>query len=388
MAAVTWKNIAPSNPSGILNAANQAARGMSEGLGTIGENITQFATDKETSDTNAFVADLMAAGSQEERDAMIGAANTAWLNLDQVNKTNYELGAPDREQAAFEKQKATELYFDKLQSKFDADQQIRINNEKPTTSTKSSSSSSNQIGSERTADEKKSIFNPTNKVFTELEEKNEGFLNSWTPFGSDYNENAQQRVQTFNNKFLNDFGTNISEEDLNVAFNTGILRWEDDYSTDNDFYFELDGKTIGLNDENADEFLFEKLMDEKFNEQARINQKAGYEVRDPEEFRTQKSKVKSQYFNEFEKNNPKLKQVELENLFFNIWNANIDSINRNKFSDTSKGIDLFKTITDAKEVTADMEWDGGWYTGPGSGYMDFIKKRDALRESAKEALNN
>ena len=37
MAAVTWKNIAPSNPSGILNAANQAARGMSEGLGTIGE---------------------------------------------------------------------------------------------------------------------------------------------------------------------------------------------------------------------------------------------------------------------------------------------------------------------------------------------------------------
>ena len=44
MAAVTWKNIAPSNPSGILNAANQAAQGMSEGLGTIGENINQFAT--------------------------------------------------------------------------------------------------------------------------------------------------------------------------------------------------------------------------------------------------------------------------------------------------------------------------------------------------------
>ena len=239
---------------------------------------------------NAFVTDLMNASSQEERDAMIGAANQSWLNLDQVNKTNYELGAPDREQAAFEKQQATKSYFDKIKSTFDADEQIRINNNKPPTSTKNSSSSSNKIGSERTADEKKSIFNPTNKVFTELEEKNEGFLDSWTPFGSDYNQSAQQKVQTFNNKFLNDFGTNISEEDLNVAFNTGILRWEDDYSTDNDFYFELDGKTIGLNDENADEFLFEKLMDEKFNEQARINQKAGYEVRDPEEFRTQKSK--------------------------------------------------------------------------------------------------
>ncbi len=385
MAAVTWKNIAPSNPSGILSAANQAAQGMSEGLGTIGENINQFATDKETSETNAFVADLMAAGSQEERDAMIGAANQSWLNLDQVNKTNYELGAPDREQAAYEKELASKHYFDKLMQGIKHENDLEILTKTPSKSSKSNSN--NQIGSERTADEKKSIFNPTNKVFTELEEKNEGFLNSWTPFGSDYNENAQQRVQTFNNKFLNDFGTNISEEDLNVAFNTGILRWEDDYSTDNDFYFEIDGKTIGLNDENADEFLFEKLMDEKFNEQARINQKAGYEVRDPEEFRTQKSKVKSQYFDEFEKNNPKLKEVELENLFFNIWNANTDSINTGKFSDTSKGIELFKTITDAKDVTADMEWDGGWYTGPGSGYMEFIKKRDALRKSAKEALS-
>ena len=34
-----------------------------------------------------------------------------------------------------------------------------------------------------------------------------------------------------------------------------------------------------------------------------------------------------------------------------------------------------------------MEWDGGWYTGPGSGYTEFIKKRDALRKSAKEALS-
>ena len=387
MAAVTWKNIAPMNPSGILNSMNQSAKQIGEAGTGIENAISGYVDDRQTSETNSFVTDLMSAGSEEERNAMINAANQSWLDLDQVNKTNYELGAPDREQAAFEKQQATESYFDKIQSRFDADQQIRINNEKPKTSTRSSSSSSNQIGSDRTADEKKSIINPTNKIFTELQEDNEGILASWTPVGSDYAPSDERRVQSFNNKFLNDFGTNISEEDLNVAFNTGILRWEDDYSTDNDFYFEIDGKTIGLNDENADEFLFEKLMDEKFNEQARINQKAGYEVRDPEEFRTQKSKVKGQYFDEFEKNNPKLKQIELENLFFNIWNANTNSINTGKFSNTSKGIELFKTITDAKDVTADMQWDGGWYTGPGSGYTEFIKKRDALRKSAKEALS-
>jgi hypothetical protein len=385
MGVVTWKNIAPSNPAGILSAANQAAKTMGEGFSGVGTALQGGVDKKVQSETDQFVADLMSLGTQEERDAMIAEAESGWLNLDTINKTNYELGAPEREQAAYEKQLASSHYFNKLMETYKADEQIRINNEKPVTPKKSSSSSI--IGGDRTADEKKGIFNPTNKVFTELEEDDEGILASWTAFGSDYGEGAQQRVQTFNNKFLTTYGKSISEEDLNVAFNTGILRWEDDYSTDNDFYFELDGKTVGLNDENADKYLYEKLMDEKFNEQSRINEKAGYEVKDPEIYRTHESKVKAQYFDEFEKNNPKLKEVELENLFFNIWNANTDSINTGKFSDTSKGIELFKTITDAKDVTADMEWDGGWYTGPGSGYVEFIKKRDALRKSAKEALS-
>ena len=114
MAAVTWKNIAPMNPSGILNSMNQSARQIGEAGTGIQEAISGYVDNKQKSETDAFVADLMNAGSQEERDAMIGAANQSWLNLDQVNKTNYELGAPDREQAAYEKQLATQHYFDKL----------------------------------------------------------------------------------------------------------------------------------------------------------------------------------------------------------------------------------------------------------------------------------
>jgi len=387
MAAVTWKNIAPSNPSGILNAANQAARGMSEGLGTIGENINQFATDKETSETNAFVADLMNAGSQEERDAMISAANQSWLNLDQVNKTNYELGAPDREQAAFEKQKATELYFDKIKSEYDADQQIRINNEKPKTSTKSSSSASSIMKVDKT--DAKNPGDPTNKLFSELEDENKGgflWANAWTPFGSDFGEKEQKAIVSYSNDFLDTYGSTISRDELNEAFNTQTIQWADRPIND-DMTFNLDGKDWSFGEKDSKDALHEKLMQIKRNKVEVANEQAGYEIADPDKFRTKTSIVKSQYFDEFTKNNPKLDVVQLQDLFFTIWNQNQDSINKNEFTSTSKGIELFKTYNDAKEVTADMEWDGGWYTGPGSGYTEFIKKRDALRKSAKEALS-
>jgi hypothetical protein len=108
MAAVTWKNIAPMNPSGILNSMNQSAQQIGEAGTGIQEAISGYVDDRQKRETDAFVADLMNAGSQEERDAMISAANQSWLNLDQVNKTNYELGAPDRERKAFEEQLAAE----------------------------------------------------------------------------------------------------------------------------------------------------------------------------------------------------------------------------------------------------------------------------------------
>ena len=118
MAAVTWKNIAPMNPSGILNSMNQSAKQIGEAGTGIQDAISGYVDDRQTSETNAFVTDLMNAGSQEERDAMIGAANQSWLNLDQVNKTNYELGAPDRERKVFEEQLAAELISNKDLAKY------------------------------------------------------------------------------------------------------------------------------------------------------------------------------------------------------------------------------------------------------------------------------
>jgi len=96
MAAVTWKNIAPSNPSGILNSMNTSAAALATAGKGIGDAASGYVDDRQEAETNAFVTDLMAAGSQEERDAMIGAANNSFLDMKSVNATNYELGAPKR----------------------------------------------------------------------------------------------------------------------------------------------------------------------------------------------------------------------------------------------------------------------------------------------------
>jgi len=173
---------------------------MSEGLGTISENINQFATDKETSETNAFVADLMAAGSQEERDAMIGAANTAFLNLDQVNKTNYELGAPDRERKAFEEQLAAEQIsaFDTLaeENRLKKDYwDHQVLNPKPTATSKNNSSKNTKSSN---------FQDPTSNDPT----NSDGYFNRYLGgensfgFGQGFEDNNRAEYAEYTNDFL------------------------------------------------------------------------------------------------------------------------------------------------------------------------------------------
>jgi len=145
MAAVRWTDMAPMNPSGILNSMNQSAKQIGEAGTGIENAISGYVDDRQTSETNAFVTDLMNAGSQEERDAMIGAANTSFLNLDQINKTNYELGAPDRERKVFEEQLAAEQIsaFDRLEKENTLKKEYwdhQVLNPKPTATSKNNSS--------------------------------------------------------------------------------------------------------------------------------------------------------------------------------------------------------------------------------------------------------
>ena len=130
MAAVTWKNIAPSNPSGILNSMNTSAAALATAGKGIGDAASGYVDDRQEAETNAFVTDLMAAGSQEERDAMIGAANDSWLNMKSVNATNFELGAPDRELDMFNQKLASQTVVDQAAAELLAENKILLQKEK------------------------------------------------------------------------------------------------------------------------------------------------------------------------------------------------------------------------------------------------------------------
>jgi len=273
MAAVTWKNIAPSNPSGILNAANQAAKGMGEGLGTIGENISQFATDKETSETNAFVADLMAAGSQEERDAMIEVANTAWLDLDRINKSNYELGAPEREMSAFK---------DQLQ--LQEDSTMRVNADKSALEfllKKKIEDEINIPAAEATAaaaenlayiKNNKPVDDPlTSGYFADLYGKDGGLDDSflgWT--GGGFDQADQRELNKYRSEFLSIYNTgeykddqrNVTLNDFNRFIINGGITFRDDMIKD-EFLFNYEGTEHELDDADSMEKLYNAILESK-----------------------------------------------------------------------------------------------------------------------------
>lgn len=354
MAAVTWKNIAPSNPSGILNAANQAAKGMSEGLGTIGENITQFATDKETSETNAFVADLMAAGSQEERDAMIGAANTAFLNLDQVNKTNYELGAPDREMDMFNQQLAAEAVVaeetaqklhDNKMLQIEAEGQYKTNRSgTPKSGPGSSGWGKTPIGS-------KGIFStnyPTN--------------DNWTGRGGGYDADddahfVRERGNFLNSAYATDLTNTLGIKDMDGYFN----------QLANDELITFEDRWTGIPEilgGGGDMFVFTTKdgvkhdLDGSKESQAAIAElimNTYFKASDGGMMLSQRQMDKQVYLDAFTKNNPKLVEdvgyAGANDIFTKIYNDNIkfDS-NRLSTEATNK---IFKTLTDT-EATSSM----------------------------------
>ena len=339
---------------------------MGEGFAGVGTALQEGVDNKVESETNDFVADLMAAGSQEERDAMIAAANDSFLDLSKVNSTNYELGGPDREKAAYETQLASKHYFDKIMAGIDKDNRIAINAADPSKKTKYTKPKG------VSAEDARNPNDPKNTLFSDLEDDNKGFFDSWTPSGSDFGEREQQQIKVYANKFLETYGADISRDELNEAFNTETIVWDDRF-WDDQMTFLLDGKTWTFDEEGSKDALHEKLMQVK-------RDKANNNGRDSSAFVTQGSKVKSQYFDDFVQKNPTLDKEELENVFFKIWNKNEKQlINKNKFKAGSEGSKLFKNISNAKDLQSSGyggDWQGSWYSGPGSGYTEFLRARE------------
>ena len=347
MAAVTWKNIAPSNPSGILNAANQAARGMSEGLGTIGENINQFATDKETSETNAFVADLMNAGSQEERDAMISAANQSWLNLDQVNKTNYELGAPDREMDMFNQQLAAEavvneeaaqkLHDNKI-LQIEAEGQFRSPSKSGTP--KKQGNSGTVWGSDPTG--KDGIFQNVNKY-------DETFWGGGSGFDQDdiiaFNNSKQSLLSS-------DVGLSgkVTAEEINQLANDSLITFKDNislpFASQDEFAFTgIDGEDYVLDDSPESQAALVDLIYYK------------YRGKDDNPGLSTRMVNTNEYFKVFRENNPDIVEKqgidEAKRIFNQIYNQNVGNKDQQLYNE-NLATKIFGEVKSSQTVSNEL----------------------------------
>ena len=319
MAAVTWKNIAPSNPSGLLSAANQAAKTMGEGISGIGTALQDGVDKKVESETNDFISDLMAAGSQEERDAMIGAANDSFLNLSKVNATNYELGEPDRAMDLFNQKLAAETVVGDRNRELDHLNELDLLVNKPTKYVKPTSG----IGSTNFG---KNPIGP-NGIFATNYPKND----NTTGWGGGYDSADDEHFVNSRGKFLNSsFAKNfrdpttgaslpMTNEMFNQLANDELITFEDRATG-----------VPGFLGGGGDMFVFKDRDGNKFElDDSESSHAALAELIQNTYFKTDSTRQvnKQLYFDEFRKNNPDIVKDRgesgVQDLFTTIYNKNL-----------------------------------------------------------------
>ena len=359
MAAVTWKNIAPSNPSGLLSAANQAAKTMGEGISGIGTALQGGVDKKVESETNDFITDLMAAGSEEERNAMIGAANDSFLNMKNVNATNYELGEPDRAKKVFEEELAARLISDKDLAKYQSGLNIeewnnKVANPQPTTKSSSNSSSSS------------SYQDPSNNDPT----KSDGYFNQYLSgentfgFGAGFGDNNRIEYADYTSDFLNYkdsetgnsiWGTTLSQD--GTRENSDVTAWHvnelvqkrlltfDDRSLIEGIL--PGGQKMGDNfifTHNEQQYDFSDVKNNKNGAAEALNELIYDEIIGKP---SPRKKIEVNYFKAFVKNNPELNTATGKKIFDQIYDKNIK--NKNSF-DQNGQVDKFFGTRPKEEI--------------------------------------
>ena len=310
MAAVTWKNMGTTNSAGILSAANAAAKGIGEGFGGVGDAVQDFAKNKEEADTNDFISDLMAAGSEEERNAMISAANDSWLDLSKVNSTNYELGEPDRAMDLFNQKLAAETVVGDRDRKLDHINALELLKNKPgkyvkpTSGIGSTNFGKNPVGS--------------NGIFATNYPKNDNV----TGWGGGYDSDDDEHFVDSRGKFLNSsFAKNfrnpttgaslpMTDEMFNQLANDGLITFEDRKLKDQFLFEDRDGNKFELDDSESSHAALAELIQNTY-------------------FKTDSTRQvnKQLYFDEFRKNNPDIVKDRgesgVQDLFTTIYNKNL-----------------------------------------------------------------
>jgi hypothetical protein len=96
--ALTWQNVSPSNPAGILQAGNMAAASIAKGLSTVGDSMQQYAGDTKDAETGKLLLMLDNAKDRNERQSILETADRAYIDESIIAKDNQAFDAREQQQ--------------------------------------------------------------------------------------------------------------------------------------------------------------------------------------------------------------------------------------------------------------------------------------------------
>jgi len=101
--ALTWQNVSPSNPAGILQAGNMAGANIAKGLDVLGSSMQEGAKDYTDAETGKLLLMLDSAKDRNERQTILDDADKSYINQDIIAKDNQQFEAREqqKEEALF-----------------------------------------------------------------------------------------------------------------------------------------------------------------------------------------------------------------------------------------------------------------------------------------------
>ena len=101
--ALTWQNVSPSNPAGILQAGNMAAANIAKGLDTVGSSMQEYAEGAKDADTGKLLLMLDNAKDRNERQAILDNTDMDYIDQNIIAEENqkFEIGEERKAETLF-----------------------------------------------------------------------------------------------------------------------------------------------------------------------------------------------------------------------------------------------------------------------------------------------
>ena len=95
--ALTWQNVSPSNPAGILQAGNMAAANIAKGFDIVGGSMQEYAKDTTDAETGKLLLMLDNAKDRNERQTILDSADMGYVDRNIIAKDNQEFEAREQQ---------------------------------------------------------------------------------------------------------------------------------------------------------------------------------------------------------------------------------------------------------------------------------------------------